>query len=155
MKKRLTYEQALHKAAALCTRAEKCSYDIRQKLLSWELTTEESSAIIKTLITQQFIDDARYCAFFIKDKTRFNKWGKIKIRYALQAKKIDELLINKALDTIDSESTLKQLRELLQQKSKNIKYKDNYEKKGKLIRFALSRGFEMHHIQAVLQEIEE
>lgn len=153
MKQTLSYEQALHKAAALCMRSEKCELDIRNKLLAWGINKNDATKIINYLTTEKFLDNARFCNFFVKDKVRFNKWGKIKIGYALKAKKIDEALIISALSQIDEQETVDNLIALLQSKQKNLKYKDEFEKKGKLIRFALSRGFEMTTINQALKKL--
>ncbi|MBN2788365.1 MAG: RecX family transcriptional regulator, partial [Paludibacteraceae bacterium] len=77
----------------------------------------------------------------------------IKIGYALKAKKIDEALIIAGLSQIDEQETLDNLIALLQSKQKNLKYKDEFDKKGKLIRFALSRGFEMNSINQALKKL--
>lgn len=153
MKRPLTYEQALFKVAALCTQSEKCESDIRSKLLVWEISESDANKIIYYLKEEKFLDNARYCAFFVKDKSRFNKWGKIKIGYALRAKKIDEELITNALEQIDEEESLSTLISILKTKSKNLKYKDEYDKKGKLIRFALSRGFELGMVNQALKNL--
>ncbi len=153
MKRPLTYDEALHKAAALCTRSEKCEFDIHTKLIAWEISEENSTKIINYLKKEKYIDNARFCSFFVKDKSRFNKWGKIKIAYALRGKKINSNLIEQALEEINEEDTLSILLSILTNKSKTIKYKDNYDKKAKLIRFALSRGFEMSLITIALKKI--
>lgn len=147
----LTYEQALFKVAAICTQSEKCESDIRAKLLVWEVSASDSIKIINYLKEEKFLDDARYCSFFVKDKSRFNKWGKVKIGYALRAKKIDEELIVSALGQIDEEEALSTLVSILHTKSRNLKFKDEYDRKAKLIRFALSRGFEMGLINQALK----
>jgi regulatory protein len=147
----LTYDQALFKVAAICTQSEKCESDIRTKLLAWEISESDANKIITYLKEEKFLDDARYCSFFVKDKSRFNKWGKIKIGYALRAKKIDEELIVSALGQIDEEEAFSTLISILNTKSRNLKYKDEYDKKGKLIRFGLSRGFEMGLINRALK----
>jgi len=154
VKRQLTYEQALFKAAALCTQTEKCESDVRTKLVAWEMSESDINKIIRYLKEEKFLDDARYCSFFVKDKLRFNKWGKIKIGYALRAKKIDEDLIVGSLGQIDDEESFLTLLSILKTKSKNLKYKDEYDRKGKLIRFALSRGFEMSLITQALKQFQ-
>ena len=153
MTRTLTYDQALHRAAALCTRSEKCESYIRSKLLAWEINESDTNKIINYLKEEKFLDDARYCSFFVKDKSRFNKWGKIKIGFALRAKKIDEELIVDSLLQIDEDEALLTLISILTTKSKNLKYKNEYDKKGKLIRFAMGRGFETPLITKALQQL--
>ena len=149
----LTYEQALHKAAALCTRSEKCETDIRTKLNTWEISESDTNKIINYLKEENFLDDARYCSFFVKDKSRFNKWGKIKIGYALRIKKIDESIIVQALAQLDDKEILATLQSIFETKLKTLKYKDEFDRKAKLIRFGLSRGFEMEQIKNALKQI--
>lgn len=153
MKRTFTYEEALHKAAAICTRSEKCESDIQKKLIAWEISETDADKIINYLKEEKFIDNVRYCSFFVKDKTRFNKWGKVKIAYALRAKKITDELISNALAEIDDEDTISILLSILKTKAKNLKYKDAYDRKAKLIRFALSRGFEMTSINIALKKM--
>ena len=146
MKINLTYEEALHKAAMLCSSGEKCEYDIREKLLSWKISESDTTKIINYLIQEKYLDEKRFAEFFVKDKFRFNKWGKIKIAYMLKQKRISSAVIQDALNSIDDDEYCSTLQELLQSKLKGLKYKDEYDKRAKLFRFAQSRGFESHLI---------
>ena len=89
MAKPLTPPEALHRAAALCSSAEHCTADIREKLARWGVTEADSRTIIDRLVQERFIDEQRYAVAFVKDKFRFSGWGRIKMRYALQQKRID------------------------------------------------------------------
>ena len=100
IEKPLTLEQALSKAQTLCARQERCSWDIRQKLKQWHVPSEDSEKIIDKLKANKFLDDERYALMFTRDKTKFNKWGPIKIAYALKSKKIPEEVIRKVLSEI-------------------------------------------------------
>ena len=79
MQKQLSPEEALHRAAALCSAGEQCIFDIREKLLRWGIAPNDSKEIIEKLIQGKFIDEERYCKSFVNDNFRFNKWGKVKI----------------------------------------------------------------------------
>jgi regulatory protein len=149
MDKYITYEQGLHRTAALCTASEKCTADIRQKLQDWGADEADISRIITYLIKEKFLDDTRFCQAFVKDKLRFNKWGKIKIAFALKQKNIDAALVADAFESIDEDYYLGILKEQLTSKQKGLKYKDDYDRKGKLYRFALGRGFEMEAVNKV------
>lgn len=153
MKRTLTYEQALHKIAALCVHVEKCESDVREKLNSWGISEKEADEIIAYLKKEKFLDNHRFAIAFAKDKFRYNKWGKIKIAYALRNKKISENSITKALSEIDDNDNIDSLTNILNAKLKLLKYKDEYDRKAKLIRFALSRGFEIESINSSLKNI--
>jgi regulatory protein len=89
----------------------------------------------------------------VKDKFRFNKWGKIKISYALKQKGLSNDLITAALATIDDGEYEEMLASLLKTKLAGLKYEFEYEKQGKLFRFAQSRGFENNVIERVLRNL--
>lgn len=149
MDRHITYEQGLHRAAALCTASEKCTADINQKLHDWGADEADIAQIMAYLIKERFLDDNRFCQAFVKDKLRFNKWGKTKIAFALKQKNIDAATVADAFNSIDEDYYLDVLKELLSAKLRGLKYKDDYDRKGKLYRFALGRGFEMEAVNKV------
>jgi regulatory protein len=145
---------ALNKAMALCASHEYCSSDILSRLGTWGIGNDDSDKIISVLIKEKFIDDTRYAAAFVKDKFNQNKWGKIKIAAHLRSKSISEVIIQSALGEISDESYLKMIRDTLNSHRRFIKAKNQYDLKGKLLRFGLSKGFESHLVYDVLNEIE-
>lgn len=153
MAKILTPPEALHRAAALCSSAEHCTADIREKLARWGVTEADSRTIIDRLVQERFIDEQRYAVAFVKDKFRFSGWGRIKMRYALQQKRIDGSDIDHALATLDEEQYNDRLLELLQAKSRSIRDDDPEARRAKLFRFATSRGFESALIFNALKQI--
>ena len=153
MKKEYTLEELLHKAASYCSISEHCISEVVDKLIAWCVTCDDRTAIINRLIEEDFINEKRYCAYFVKDKFRFNKWGKLKIAYALEQKRLDNDLINNALNSIDDGEYEEMLSSILKVKLIGLKYEFDYEKQGKLFRFAQSHGFESNMIERVLRTI--
>lgn len=153
MAKILTPPEALHRAAALCSSAEHCTADIREKLARWGVTEADSRTIIDRLVQERFIDEQRYAVAFVKDKFRFSGWGRIKMRYALQQKRIDGSDIDHALATLDEEQYNDRLLELLQAKLRSIRDDDPEARRAKLFRFAASRGFESALIFNALKQV--
>lgn len=137
-----TIQQAYSKMAQLCSRSEQCSVDIRKKILAYEIVDEIVDEIIDKLIAEKFLDDERYVRAYIKDKFRFNKWGKIKMRHYLLAKGLSDNIIQKGLETIDEDKYKTLLIKTMKDKAKSIRGKNKFEKMGQVIRFAQSRGFE-------------
>lgn len=103
----------------------------------------------------KFIDETRFSRCFVRDKFRYNQWGRIKIMQALRLKNIPDTYCREALAEIEEEEYLCVLRKLLQSKSRSVKAVSDYERNGKLIRFGLSRGFEMNAITRCLHVEEE
>ena len=140
---KLSEEKALHKIAAYCSRAERCEFDIRRKLTSWELSDIEQNSIINRLKNEKFLDHNRYCRSFINDKVKYNKWGVNKIIFELRKKQIEEKFYLPILEEVSRDTFEEQLVHLLKVKNKSVKAKDFYDRKNKLIRFSLGRGFSM------------
>lgn len=113
------------------------------------------SRILSRLETEKYIDDERYCRAFVKDKFRFAKWGKVKIAQGLYMKKISSDTVWRYLNEIDEEEYLQVLNGLLASKRKSIHARNEYELNQKLIRFAMSRGFEMKDIKRCIEVLEE
>ncbi len=127
--------------AALCAQAEHCQHEMLEKMRRWELPDEAQARVMERLVKERYVDDERYARAFVKDKVRYNKWGRRKVEQALWQKHIDEDIRQRALDEVDDEEYLTVLRPLLQQKRKSTKAQSDYELNQKLMRFAIGRGF--------------
>ena len=127
--------------AALCAQAEHCQYEMLEKMRRWELPDEAQARVMAKLIKERYVDDERYARAFVKDKIRYNKWGRRKVEQALWQKRIDEDIRKRVLAEVDDEEYLSILRPLLKQKRKTIKANSDYELSQKLMRFAVGRGF--------------
>lgn len=60
--------------------------------------------VIKLLEGYNYINDKQYAISFTKDKINFNKYGKIKIKYLLKQKGIDDIIIEQAFNEFDFEN---------------------------------------------------
>ncbi len=148
------YNTALNRAMALCSKSEKCISDIENKLRSWKLSSdEENTAIIATLKEENFIDEKRYARSYTMDKYRFNKWGKVKIRAMLRARGLSEEDILYGTDTIDDDEYLQMIEEEMLNKLSSVKASNIFELKGKLFRFASSRGYEKEYVYDLIDRL--
>ena len=155
MKKEITEQDAYLQLAALCAQAEHCEQEMRDKMKRWELDETVQNRIIDRLTKERYIDNERYARAFVKDKIRYNKWGRRKVQQALWMKRIDTSLQQQVLDEIDEKEYLDVLRPLLKQKRKSVKAQSDYELNQKLVRFALGRGFTFDIIRQCLDVDEE
>lgn len=151
----MTEQEAYLQLAALCAQAEHCQQEMRDKMRRWELDESVQNRIIDRLIKERYVDDERYARAFVKDKIRYNKWGRRKVQQALWQKRIDADIQQRVLDEIDEKEYLDVLRPLLKQKRKNIRAASDYELNQKLARFALSRGFTFDLIRQCLDVDDE
>ena len=155
MKKEITEQEAYLQLAALCAQAEHCEQEMRDKMKRWEIDKTVQDRVLQRLIEERYIDDERYARAFVKDKIRYNKWGRRKVQQALWMKHIDLDIQQRVLDEIEEKEYLDVLRPLLKQKRKSIKADSDYELNQKLVRFALSRGFTFDIIRQCIDVDEE
>lgn len=150
----MTTDEILYKLAAKCSVSEQCLSDIEAKLSRYDLTEEERTRILRHLVEEKYVDDRRYAEAYVKDKYRFNKWGRIKIAQGLRMKGIDNETIKSAMEAIEEEEYQEILRDLIKAKRRSTRGSSEYEINGKLIRFATGRGFEFAAIRECLNVTE-
>ncbi len=148
-----TFDELLHKAASYCSISEHCVSEVRAKLAAWKVESDMQEEIVCRLLDDGFIDEARFCRAYVNDKFRFDKWGKVKIMYNLRQKGLSEDDIQPALLTIDEGEYDEMLANLLRAKLLGLKYEYEYEKQGKLYKFAQGRGFESAAIERVMRRL--
>lgn len=146
----MTEEQVLNKLTTICARGEHCQQEMLDKMRRWEIEEDVQARVMEYLIKEKFIDEERYTRLFVEEKIKFNKWGRKKVEQALYMKRIPRSISAPILDEIDEENYEEILRPLIEAKRKTVTGKSEYEIRGKLIRFALSRGFDMDTILSVL-----
>lgn len=146
----LSPAEALNKAAAYCTLCERCISEVSKKLTAWGIAPAEQKKIIDRLQEEDFINEERYCRAFVNDKVRFNRWGRVKITAALYEKRLPREFITQAVEEINEELYMQTLRELIATKQKELKG-DDYATKQRIIRFAVSRGFEPAKILQIVK----
>lgn len=155
MSENLLYKTALAKAMAICSKKEQCSSDISKKLQTWGIGSEDGQKIINTLTKENFINEERYAKAFVRDKFKQNKWGKVKIKAHLKVKNIPGNIIGTAVEEIGDEEYLNVINNLISSHRKIIKAKNQYDLKGKLLRYGLSKGFESNMLYDLLNDYAE
>lgn len=153
MKRELTVSELKCKAEAYCSVVERCESEVEAKLDQWGASPEYKTRIMAHLCQERYLDAHRFCEAFVRDKYRFNQWGRVKIVQALRLKRLPTAAIAEGLEAIDEAEYRCLLMDLLQQKRKGIKARSDYERDGKLIRFALGRGFEMDIVRSCLKQV--
>ena len=155
MSKEKTEQEAYLQLAAMCAQAEHCEQEMRDKMRRWAIDPDAQDRVVARLVKERYVDNERYARAFVKDKIRYNKWGRRKVMQALWMKRIDDDIQRSVLDEIDDKEYIDVLVPLLKQKRKTIKAKSDYELNQKLVRFALSRGFDFSIIRQCMDVDDE
>ncbi|MGD2035559.1 MAG: regulatory protein RecX [Bacteroidales bacterium] len=141
MKTRKSEKEALVNLTELCSRSERSSFEVRQKLIQWGLESK-ADRIIETLKKEKFIDDVRFAKAFTNDKIKINKWGRIKIRYLLSKYNIPEQIIEEGIASVDEEAYRDMVEDELDKKNRSLKIPDRFKRKARLYAFGNQRGYE-------------
>ena len=108
---------------------------------------------ISDLISDNFLNEARFAESFAGGHFRIKSWGKQKIKYALQQKRVSPVNIKKALLTIDEDAYEKALLNLATKKWNSLKGERGMSRMAKTQSFLNQRGFESNLISPILQAL--
>ena len=137
---------------AQCARREYCTSDIRRKALErCEGDAEMAARIVDSLKENRFVDDSRYAAAFARDKASLTGWGPVKIRFALRAKGLSDEDIRAGLGEVDEKAAASRLEALVRNKWKSLEGEPDA--RLKLIRFALTRGYEYADVERMVKNL--
>lgn len=153
MEKKISFLTAKNKIEAYCAYQDRCHFEVSTKLSSWGLNTSQKDQLIADLITNRFLDEERFAISFASGKFRIKKWGKIKIGLQLKSKFIPKVCIDKALKSIDPEEYIETLTVLHNKKKQELSnLPDTIQKKAKISRYLLSKGYEATLIFEIMNQ---
>ena len=136
--------EALQSLMRLCSRAERSSGDALRLMHRWGVSDVDACKVLAQLQKERFIDDRRFAELYAREKLNLSGWGAYKIEVSLRQKGISQDIIAEVVRPMFGEADMEsRLTELLTRKMRTTKGATPYEIKTKLIRFGLSRGFDM------------
>lgn len=150
-----TSDTIFKRIAWLCSRREYCSQGIMELLRRSGVEGRDADDILSRLRQQKYVDDARYAGSFARDKALLAGWGPKKIAYALSLKGIPDEMIRSALESVDEDRSLRRMKEVLEVKWNSVKAPSPAERKLKVLRYAMSRGYSYAQIKKVLDFLED
>ncbi|MEM9990663.1 MAG: regulatory protein RecX [Bacteroidota bacterium] len=152
-KKWFSKAEGLSKLQAYCAYQDRCHQEVRSKLIELGIYGDDLEEVIAELITDNFLNEERFARSFARGKFRIKQWGRLRIQQELKQRAISAYCMRKAMEEIEEEDYQTTLETILLKKNTTTKAKDLYERKSKLARYALSRGFESGLIWETLHRI--
>jgi len=135
-------DRALEKLQKYCAYQDRCHQEVRTKLISIEVYGDDLEDIMATLIEENFLNEERFARSYARGKFRIKRWGRVRIKQELKKRYISAYCIRKAMEEIQEEDYIDTLIKVLEKKKKQLKEKNPFVLRGKLAKYAISRGFE-------------
>ncbi|MCK0204616.1 regulatory protein RecX [Ornithobacterium rhinotracheale] len=151
--KSYTIAEIKEKMARYCAYQDRCHWELEQKLKEFFLIPEAKDEVILTLMQHNFLNEERFAHSFVRGKFNQKQWGRLKIAQELKKRNIGTRLIDEALKQIDNQDYLNALTDLMEKKANRITYKNEYDKRAKLTRYLMQKGYEYELIKECLNDI--
>lgn len=133
---------ALTKLQKYCAYQDRCHSEVRSKLLELGIYGDDLEEVIFELIQDNFLNEERFARSYARGKFRMKQWGRNKILRELKKRDISEYCIRKGMEEIDEAEYERTFKELLAKTWERKKGKNHFDKKGKVARYLIQRGFE-------------
>ena len=152
-KKNWTLAEARGKLETYCSYQERCSWEVRRKLVEKGIQGKATETLLKELTASGFLDDARYATSFARGKFRIRKWGRGRIMRELKLRQISATLIQSALAELDPEEYFATLQDQAEKKWEKTKEKDPFKRRYLVGHYLMSKGFEQDLIREALSNL--
>jgi len=151
----LTKEEALEKLRHFCGYQERSRKQVERKMNLLHIATENQEEILQVLELENFINQQRFTTQYARGKSRMKGWGMVKITRNLSFELGKDFDADLALESADLEMAKQKLRKDLIKKYQTLSTKADPDWKGKLLRFCISRGFEMEESLEEIKRMHE
>ncbi len=152
--KNIGTEKAWQKIKHYCAYQERSHQEVKEKLYSFGLYKQEVETLMAQLVEENYLNEERFAIAYAGGKFRMKQWGRNKIKYELQQKRVSPYCIKKALAQIDEADYDKCLQKLAETKLATLRSETNiYSKKSKLQNYLVQKGYEYNLVAAILQNI--
>ncbi len=155
MSKDFSLEDFKKKLEYYCSYQERCHQEVVDKLFELQIKSSEHEKIIVHLIENNFLNEERFASVFSISKFHQKKWGKIRIKNELKARKISDYLINKALNEIPTEEYEMTFETLAEKHWETITEKNDLKKRKKFCDYLLRKGWESDRVYEKMKELEK
>lgn len=143
-------KEALQKAAMFCAYQERTQQEVRDRLKDWGVLGDDAEEVIAELIQQNYLNEERFAKSFAGGKFRVKGWGKRKIQQHLKQRGISGYNLDQAMKEIAPADYRDTLSTLLEKKRQTLHDDNPLVIKQKLVRYALSKGYEFDLIFSIL-----
>ncbi len=148
-------KDALRKAASFCVYQERTPQEVRDRLAKWDIVGDDAEAVMAELVAQNYLNQERFARIFAGSKFRVKQWGKRRIQQELQQRGIKGDALTSAMQDIEPDQYRATLTDLLAKKRRTLHDDSPLVIKQKLVRYAMSKGYESSLIFSILGQPDE
>ncbi len=140
-----TVDKGVYRVLNLISRRPRSRWEIEDYLKRKKYTPEEVTKILRAVDEKGYINDLDFSKRWVENRRLLKPTSKRKLRMELKQKRVSDEIIDKALEE-DEADELAILRELIEKKRRQIRYKDNQ----KLMAYLARQGFSFQDIKEAL-----
>ena len=152
LKKQLTKEQALQKLRHYCRYQERCHSEVKEKMWLLQVKKSDQDELLTSLIDDDYLNEERFVTDFVNGKYKIKQWGRVKIKYELKQKRVNDHYIKKAFQQIEEEDYRKRLFALAEKRYNELKKEQWLVRRKKTIDYLLLKGYEHSLINAFFED---
>jgi regulatory protein len=149
----LTVKEIEGKLQYYCSYQDRCHKEVKAKLKSFKISSEELNEIVSNLIKDNYLNESRFSKSFVRGKFNIKNWGKVRIVNELKLRNISIYNINLGLKEIDDQDYINKLEDIFNKKLSSLSNTNSNLKKKKIISYLLYRGWESNLIYPKVNEI--
>ena len=149
----LTVKEIEGKLQYYCSYQDRCHKEVKAKLKSFKISSEELNEIVSNLIKGNYLNESRFSKSFVRGKFNIKNWGKVRIVNELKLRNISIYNINLGLKEIDDQDYINKLEDIFNKKLSSLSNLNSNLKKKKIISYLLYRGWESNLIYSKVNEI--
>ena len=142
MEREMTFDEALDRCRFLAAKGECCTFDLEQKMRNWGVQSTDIQRVIESLVAERFVDNLRFATAYVRDKTRFNHWGRVKTTLMLRQKHIDKQTINEAFNELPESDYQSAFEAERDKKLRQLRALKPFERNRKTAAYLIQKGFE-------------
>jgi len=148
-----TVNEIEFKLKQYCSYQDRCHNEVEKKLKTFDVISEVKEQIISNLISENYLNETRFCKSFVRGKFKIKNWGKRKITLELKNRKVSNYNLKEGLKEINEIDYLDKLETLFNKKLASLDHLSLINKKKKILSFLLYRGWETNLIYEKLNQI--
>ena len=148
-----TVNEIEFKLKQYCSYQDRCHNEVEKKLKTFDVISEVKEQIISNLISENYLNETRFCKSFVRGKFKIKNWGKRKIILELKSRKVSNYNLKEGLKEINEIDYLDKLENIFNKKLASLDHLSLINKKKKIFSFLLYRGWETNLIYEKLNQI--